>query len=290
MMDLRDLRAFVTLAELLHFGQAATRLHLTQSALSKQIRRLEGTWGGALFERSAAATRLTPLGEALLADAERLLDDARTLDRKARDVVAGVAGVLRIGFGVASKDIVPRAIARFRELRPDVRVELLDLSTHHQIQLLQSGRLDLGFCRLPAPSGWPVLPVAEACFVAVVPQAWGVGGTLADFARHPLATVARAGAPAFYDHLMSYFAGTGVRVSELQTVSDFASAVALAASGVAWAIVPSSTAIDQPLVRAEPLSAAEAGWQVGLMRPPGEPGPFVKVFWQVAERLCDSVR
>lgn len=280
-MDLRDLRAFVTLAELLHFGQAATCLHLTQSALSKQIRRLEEAWGGALFERSAAATRVTPLGEALRADAERLLADARALDRKARDVVAGVAGVLRIGFGVASKDIVPRAIARFRELRPDVRVELLDLSTHHQIQLLQAGRLDLGFCRLPAPAGWPVLPVAEACFVAVVPQAWGEGGTLADFAQHPLATVARAGAPAFYDHLMGYLAGEGTRVADIIPVSDFASAVALAAAGTAWAVVPSSTAIDQALVRLVPMRAAGAQWQVGLMRLPEVPSPPVSAFWEV---------
>jgi len=285
-MDLRDLRAFVTLAELLHFGQAATRLHVTQSALSKQIQRLEAEWGGALFERSAAATRLTPLGEAMLADTARLLADARALDRKARDVVAGVAGVLRIGFGVASKDIVPRAIARFRELRPDVRVELLDLSTHHQIQLLQAGRLDLGFCRLPAPAGWPAMPVAEACFVAVVPYAWGEDGDLADVAQHPLATVARAGAPVFYDHLMSYLAGEGIRPADIIPVSDFASAVALAAAGAAWAVVPSSTAIDQALVRLVPIQAAGARWQVGLMRLPREPGSLVNAFWDVVDSVA----
>ena len=59
-MELRDLRAFATLGELLHFGQAAERMHVTQSALSKQIQRLEGEFGGALFERGQAGTRLTP--------------------------------------------------------------------------------------------------------------------------------------------------------------------------------------------------------------------------------------
>ena len=58
-MELRDLKAFVTLGEVLHFGQAAARQHITQSALSKQIRRLEGEFGGELFERNASSTRLT---------------------------------------------------------------------------------------------------------------------------------------------------------------------------------------------------------------------------------------
>lgn len=284
-MEFRDLRAFVVLGEVLHFGQAATRLHITQPALSKQIQRLEAEWGGALFERSASSTRLTALGRVLLADATHLLDDASQLSRKARDVVAGVAGTLRIGFGVATKALVPAAIARFRAARPDVTIELFDLSTHHQIQALQGGALDLGFCRLPAPDGWPALPVERACFVAVLPQAWDETPDLHALAQKPLATVARPRAPAFHDHLMSYLAGAGIRVAELQSVSDFASAVALAAAGVAWAIIPSSTAIDQPLVRALPLTAPEASWEVGLVRTPGNPDALVEAFWAIVSAM-----
>ncbi|WP_374602981.1 hypothetical protein [Niveibacterium sp.] len=136
----------------------------------------------------------------------------------------------------------------------------------------------------------PVLPVAEACFVAVVPQAWGVGGTLVDFARHPLATVARAGAPAFYDHLMSYFAGEGHRVADMIPVSDFASAVVLAAAGSAWAIVPSSTAIEPALVRLMPMRAEGARWQVGLTRVPSAPGLLALAFWQAAAEVVMKER
>ena len=60
-MELRDLKAFVTLGEVLHFGQAAARQHITQSALSKQIRRLGAGFCGGLFERNARGTPLTPL-------------------------------------------------------------------------------------------------------------------------------------------------------------------------------------------------------------------------------------
>lgn len=87
-MELRDLKAFVTLGEVLHFGQAAARQHVTQSALSKQIRRLEADLGGELFERNAGSTRLTVLGRALYADACTLVAQSEQLARSARDVLA----------------------------------------------------------------------------------------------------------------------------------------------------------------------------------------------------------
>lgn len=85
---------------------------------------------------------------------------------------------------------------------------------------------------------------------------------------------------------MSYLAGEGVRVVDIVAVSDFASAVALAAAGTAWAVVPSSTAIDQVLVRLVPMRAAGAQWRVGLMRLPREPEALVSAFWEV---VADAV-
>jgi len=102
-MELRDLKAFVTLGEVMHFGQAAARQHVTQSALSKQIRRLEAALGGELFERNAGSTRFTALGRALYGEACTLVAQSEQLARSARDVLAGNGGTLRIGFGVATK-------------------------------------------------------------------------------------------------------------------------------------------------------------------------------------------
>jgi DNA-binding transcriptional LysR family regulator len=135
------------------------------------------------------------LGRALYADACTLVAQSEQLARSARDVLAGHAGTLRIGFGVATKLLVPAAIARFRASRPGVAIELNDLSTHHQLLALAEGRLDLGFCRLPAPKGWPVLPVVRAHFVAVLPAGYqGVAG-LADLQEKPLAILRRDKAP-----------------------------------------------------------------------------------------------
>lgn len=283
-MELRDLKSFVVLGEVLHFGHAAVRQHVTQSALSKQISRLEAELGGPLFERNASSTRLTALGRALYQDACLIVEQSEQFSRKARDVQAGTSGVLRIGFGVATKMLVPAAISRFRAERPNVKIELCDLSTHHQIMALNEGRLDLGFCRLPVPGNWPALPVLKARFIAVLPVGFAATG-LPDLINQPMVTVQRDKAPSFYDHLMNYLAQEGLRFSEVQGVTDFAAAVALAAAGVAWAIVPSSTVIEHPAVRTLPLNDPAACWMIGLVRPPGAAGPQVEAFWEIVAAL-----
>ena len=239
-MELRDLKAFVTLGEVLHFGQAAARQHITQSALSKQIRRLEGEFGGGLFERNASSTRLTPLGRALYGDACALVAQSEQLGRTARDVLAGNGGTLRIGFGVATKLLVPAAIARFRASRPGVGIELNDLSTHHQLLALAEGRLDLGFCRLPAPKGWQVLPVVRAHFVAVLPAGYqGVTG-LSDLLDKPLAILRRDKAPSFHDQFVHYLAraGCALGISSTSTTSPPASPPRRRASPGPWCPPP----------------------------------------------------
>lgn len=286
-MELRDLKAFVTLGEVLHFGQAAVRQHVTQSALSKQIRRLEEELGGELFERNASSTRLTVLGRALYQDASALVAASEQLSRTARDVLAGNSGTLRIGFGVATKILVPAAIARFRTERPQVTIELNDLSTHHQLLALSEGKLDLGFCRLPAPKGWHCLPVVRAHFVAVLPASYAGVRELADLVDKPLAILRRDKAPSFYDHLMNYLAQSGLRFRDIQYVNDFAAGVATAAADIAWTLVPSSTTIEHPDVLTLPLHDTEASWIIGLIRPPHSKGPLIDAFWQIVADLSE---
>ncbi|MGN5261838.1 LysR substrate-binding domain-containing protein [Aeromonas hydrophila] len=286
-MELRDLKAFVTLGEVLHFGQAAVRQHVTQSALSKQIRRLEEELGGELFERNASSTRLTVLGRALYEDARALVAASEQLGRTARDVLAGNSGTLRIGFGVATKILVPAAIARFRTERPQVTIELNDLSTHHQLLALSEGKLDLGFCRLPAPKGWHCLPVVRAHFVAVLPASYAGVRELADLVDKPLAILRRDKAPSFYDHLMNYLAQSGLRFRDIQYVNDFAAGIATAAADIAWTLVPSSTTIEHPDVLTLPLHDTEASWIIGLIRPPHSKGPLIDAFWQIVADLSE---
>ncbi|WP_287882367.1 LysR family transcriptional regulator [Aquitalea sp.] len=283
-MELRDLKAFVVLGELLHFSQAASRLHITQSALSKQIRRLEDEVGAPLFERNANRTRLTELGRALLADAAQLLDDSLSWLRQAADLQAGRSGSLRIGFGASTHTLLPGLIARFRQQRPQVRITLSDLSSHHQWQAMREGRLDLGFCRLPAPSGWPSLPVVQDCFQAVLPPDYPPDTNLHSLGSLPLVIIRRDLAPAYHDHVQYLLASSALDCCDILPVSDFPAAIALAAAGLGWALIPASASLGGQQVRSILLREEAAVWQIGLIRPPGVAGPLVESFWEMVRQ------
>lgn len=99
-LELSELRSFAVLAKELHFGRASNRVFLSQPALSKQIRRLEGKVGGPLFARTRRKVELTEAGRVLLPYAEKLLREADKALSVSKQAVEGLAGTLRIGFGI----------------------------------------------------------------------------------------------------------------------------------------------------------------------------------------------
>lgn len=105
-MELRTLRYFVAVAEELHFGRAARRLHMSQPPLSRAIRRLENEVGAALFERSSAGVVLTPVGAVLLGEARALLDRAE----RVRDRVAAAVGGAVLTVGILGDGTDPDAV------------------------------------------------------------------------------------------------------------------------------------------------------------------------------------
>ncbi|KUN25240.1 LysR family transcriptional regulator [Streptomyces antibioticus] len=145
-VDLRKLRYFVAVAEELHFGRAAERLHIAQPVLSRQIRSLEDELGVEVFDRGRRGTLLTPAGEQLLQDAVPLLASAQALLRRAK--AAGQdTPTLTIGF-MPGITLTP-ATAAFSSVRPGVNVRLLRTSWDDQVDVLLDGRADIGIVRLP---------------------------------------------------------------------------------------------------------------------------------------------
>lgn len=150
MVNVRHLETFVVVADELHFGRAADRLHVAQPAVSQTIRTLERELGAALFDRSSRTVRLTAAGQSYLADAHDIL---RRLDRassRALDTQAGVRGRVRVGYtAVCSLGGLASAVAEFAKRYPDVAVELEHLGTAEQIEQLRAGTIDVGFGILP---------------------------------------------------------------------------------------------------------------------------------------------
>ena len=170
-MELRQIRSFLSIAETLHFGRTAEMIHLSQPALSLQIRALENEIGVRLFERNRRKTALTAAGIAFREEATGALLGLDQAVHKAKLAAKGKLGILRIGFiSTAGNEIVPAIIRQFREMNAEVEFSLRNILTIDQIQMLEAGSLDIGFLRLPISEcpGLEVVTVHREPFVLVV--------------------------------------------------------------------------------------------------------------------------
>lgn len=176
-IEVRHLRYFIAVAEELHFGRAAFRLHIAQPPLSQQIRRLEEMVGHALFLRTSREVRLTAAGEELLERARHTLRKMEADVSAVRKIGRGEAGTLTVGFiGSGMLTVLPKMLGRYRRRYPQVDLQLRELYTAALIDALQNGTVDVGFMRDAGPvDGLRVETLLAEPFVVVLPR------------KHPLA-------------------------------------------------------------------------------------------------------
>lgn len=180
MLDLRQLRYFVTVAETEHVGRAAEALHVSQSPLSRRIAELEKRLGCALFERGRQRIRLTADGEVFLSEARALLRHADRLESLGQRLGRGETGGLCLGYvgHALHAGVLPRALRSIRRDRPDVHIALYDQSTAEQLEGLRRRSLDMALVDTPPDEEDPLL---ESALVLEEPL------MLAVPAQHPLA-------------------------------------------------------------------------------------------------------
>lgn len=152
MIDIRQMRYFVVLAETLHFGRAAERLHLSQPPLTRQIAALERELGVRLVERNSRHAALTPAGQRFLEDARAVLASFDQACRNARLADRGELGELSIGFMMhAAYTVLPNLAHRYTEAYPQVRLTLREVLPNSLVQDVLSGRFDAGIMFFPGP-------------------------------------------------------------------------------------------------------------------------------------------
>ena len=171
-MELKQLRVFVTVAEELHFSRAASRLHLAQSALSAQIRRLENEVGGPLLLRSTRQVELTPAGTMLLSEARALLAAADGTLARARAAARGENASLSIAsMGPVPGALLSPLLATFSARRPSVRIDVRALEFSEMFSALRTGKADVAFLYAPiAEADLDVIPLLSEPRVAVLPS------------------------------------------------------------------------------------------------------------------------
>jgi DNA-binding transcriptional LysR family regulator len=147
-VELRHLRYFVAAAETENVSRAALKLHVSQPALSRQIRDLEDEIGFCLLERTAKSVRLTDAGRAFFSDARALLQHADEAVRRARAVASAEPSELHVGYSpTPTAEILPKTLRAFQQAMPNVHVRLYDWSDKDILDGVRDGRLQLGLIR-----------------------------------------------------------------------------------------------------------------------------------------------
>ncbi|GAB2898766.1 LysR family transcriptional regulator [Paraburkholderia jirisanensis] len=150
-MELRHLRYFIAVAEQLHFAQAAETLGISAPTLTVQIQQIEHALDAQLFSRTKRSVALTPAGEAFLAEARATLEQFERAISIGRRAGRGELGRVNVGFigSAAFSGVMQQQIRMFRRARPHVYIDAREFPMEQLPVLLDDGRLDIAFVRLP---------------------------------------------------------------------------------------------------------------------------------------------
>ncbi|MDY7105531.1 MAG: LysR substrate-binding domain-containing protein [Actinomycetota bacterium] len=289
-MELRQIESFVAVAEELHFGRAARRIHLSQPALSQQIKRLEAELGFELLTRTQRSVELTPAGTAFLDNARQLLADADRMVVEASLAAAGRTGTLRLGYvGSALFSVVPPIVRALRSRAPGIELSLVEMKSELQFDEMRAERMDAGFVKAPAAdvAGFAVRPVHREGIGLAVASGHHLSGAdaiaLAEVADEPFVIFPRAAEPDTFDLLMRFCADHGFVPTIAQEALSLQTVLGLVATGlgiafVADSVMESSARSGVTYVRLEPPTPLLT---TALARPSDTTNPAVALLEEI---------
>ena len=292
-MELRHLRYFLAVAEELHFGRAAVRLHMSQPPLSQQIRRLEKELQASLFQRTKRHVELTNAGRVLLGEARALMAQAERAASSAQRASRGEIGQLLVGCALWADFLDGAKIIRlFARRHPDVELELRDLTATEQIVALEAGRIHVGILRPPVPGkslvserlssesllvafprGHPFKNHERVSWMALVDQ--------------PYVLVSRRRAPAFEALVARACHEAGVTLKVKYEVEHPQTVLAVVESGLGISLVPASLqTFKRPGVAYRPLWPPGPELETVIAWRRGSDLPLVQTFVKVAREAA----
>jgi DNA-binding transcriptional LysR family regulator len=292
-MELRHLRYFVAAAEAENVTRASLRLHVSQPALSRQIRDLEEELGFLLLERSAKSVRLTEAGRAFLIEARAVLQRAGEAVKVARAIATG-GGELHVGYAPSlTARILPPTLRAFQAELPNVRVRLHDFSTEEMLAGLREGKLQIALVVSLTPAMLRGLRFEElardSMCLAVAPKhplARRRTVTLAEVAREPLITYSRKDYPEAHENLAAMFAAIKSKPRIAEEHDSVSSLIAAVEAGNGVAIAPQSLSCTAgPRLKLIPFSPALAPLVVGVAWSKAGLSPAAERFLKCAREM-----
>lgn len=241
-MELRHLRYFVAVAEELHFGHAAARLHIAQPPLSQQIRNLETELGFKLFWRSNRRVELTSGGLAFLEGARRTLASADQAVMSARAADGGETAKVSIGFiDSAVYSLMPKILRAFRIAYPSVRVIIRAMSSAQQVEALERGEIQVGILRpIQASNRLIIEELVREQLVVALPKNHRLGALdrihIRDLKDEAFVFFDRDYVPSVYDRIMGMFHRAGQMPNIVQEAGEQHTIIGLVAAGLGYTI------------------------------------------------------
>lgn len=260
-MDTRLLNAFVVLAETEHFGEASSKLCISQPALTKQIKTLESQLGVTLFQRGRHGAKLTPEGQYLLSQSQSVLRETRILEKQARQLSAPQKIELYAGFGLSSLNFITPLLAKFNHVHPDITVHIDDMPSNTMEDKLLLGELDLAFSRLPVTEPLKSISLVQERLMLAIPTQTIMVLEADDDPLHYFNTLgliqlSPEKGKKLYQQIHDFLKHHQIKSRVLQQSQDIQTQLALVAAGLGMALVPKSAELicDKQKVTLLPLS------------------------------------
>jgi DNA-binding transcriptional LysR family regulator len=283
------------LAEELHFGRAAERLHIAQPPLSQQIRQLEIELNFALFYRTKRTVQLTDAGQIFLLESRRILKQLEHAIALGQQVSRGDIGQLTIGFvSSAACNVLPPILQAFRAQVPGVTLELHELTTAQQPQWLQEGRIDVGLFRPPFENdGCEVEMIFQESLMIALPETHPLTQqkkvSIRSLIREPFIVFPRAAAPGLYDPIITLCQQAGFSPTVAQEAIQMQTIVSLVAAEMGVAIVPASLQqLQRPGVAYRPIAEVTPQVAIALIWRQQERSSIVQRFVEVVRQVAQQ--
>ncbi|MNX72393.1 Hca operon transcriptional activator [compost metagenome] len=297
-MELRHLRYFVAVAEELHFGRAAERLHMAQPPLSQQIRTLEAELGVTLFHRTNRRVQLSEAGAAFLEEVYRLFDQLDRAVGTARRAHRGEIGRLRLGFvNSATYQVLPDICRAFRREYPDVVLDLQEHTSDFQLESLENGSLDVGLYRADAEHYRPQLPptlsmttISREPLAIALPAGHRLAGSepvpLAALSKEPFILSPQRVYPSYHDQIMRLCMGAGFTPRIVQEPILLTTIMSLVSARIGVSVIPISLRhLDWRGVCFAPIAEANAVSDMVAIWRREDASPVLRAFLDIMKKL-----
>lgn len=291
MIEVREARYFLAVAQTQHFGRAAQLLGMSQPPLSQAILQLERRLGVRLFDRTKRKVALTETGRAFEAECRKIIAAAQHAQEVATQAEAGLVGTLRVGVVTSALgELLLSTISMFQRSRPQVETRVVEVDTAAAPEYLMNRNIDIAIVRLSAPiRHLQTQPWRRDCFVLALPPDHSVAETtgpvdLTDLAQEPWVWLRREASPDYHDQLMTTCRTAGFTPAVRHIANSITTQLAMVACGLGVTLVP-NVAVRSVLpatITYRPLTNRADLVELSLVTRDGRIEPLVQEFLRIA--------